>query len=191
MILSAIAAMALNRIIGIDGDLPWRIPEDMRFFRKMTTGKVMIMGRKTLESFPGLLPGRFHIVVTRQVGYTPPPKIVGASDQFLIVKSVHEAIDAAEKLIASDATWGDEVFNIGGGELYSALLPVTDKIYLTEVGIVVDVDDGQQSAHFPRWHEGDFEEAERRAGADSETNDLPSYEFVTYVRTIPKSDVSS
>ncbi|MDZ4084343.1 MAG: dihydrofolate reductase, partial [Bdellovibrionales bacterium] len=72
MVLSAIAAMALNRVIGRDGDLPWRIPEDMRYFRKMTTGKVMIMGRKTLESFPGLLPGRFHIVITRQPGYTPP-----------------------------------------------------------------------------------------------------------------------
>lgn len=186
MVLSAIAAMALNRVIGVDGDLPWRIPEDMRFFRKMTTGKVMIMGRKTLESFPGLLPGRFHIVVTRQPGYLPPAEIVGESDQFLIVKSVQEAIDAAEDLIGCDPKWGNEVFNIGGGELYSALLPVTDKIYLTEVGIAVDVEDSQQSAHFPRWHEGDFEEAERRSGADSETNTLPSYDFVTYVRSSPK-----
>jgi dihydrofolate reductase len=189
MVLSAIAAMALNRVIGRDGDLPWRIPEDMRFFRKMTTGKVMIMGRKTLESFPGLLPGRFHIVVTRQPGYKPPAKIVGDSDQYLIVKSVQEALDAAENLITSDAKWGDEVFNIGGGELYSALLPVTDKIYLTEVGIEVDVEDSEQSAHFPRWHEGDFEETERRSGADSETNDLPSYEFVTYARNGKKGDL--
>jgi dihydrofolate reductase len=189
MILSAIAAMALNRVIGVDGDLPWRIPEDMRFFRKMTNGKVMIMGRKTLESFPGLLPGRFHIVVTRQPGYTPPAKIIGDSDQFLIVKSVQEAIDAAEDLIAAEPKWGEEVFNIGGGELYSALLPVTDKIYLTEVGIEVDFEDSQQSAYFPRWHDGDFEEIERRSGADSETNDLPSYEFVTYVRNGAKGDL--
>jgi len=190
MILSAIAAMALNRVIGVDGDLPWRIPEDMRFFRKMTTGKVMIMGRKTLESFPGLLPGRFHIVITRQPGYMPPAKIVGDSDQYLIVKSAQEAIDAAEDLIGSDPKWGNEVFNIGGGEIYSALLPVTDKIYLTEVGIEVDVEDGQQSAHFPRWHESEFGEAERRSGADSETNDLPAYEFVTYVRNGAKGDLT-
>ncbi len=176
--------MALNRVIGRDGDLPWRIPEDMRFFRKMTTGKVMIMGRKTLESFPGLLPGRFHIVVTRQPGYKPPAKIVGESDQFLVVRSIQEAVAAAENLIVNDSKWGTEVFNIGGGEMYAALLPVTDKIYLTEVGIEVDGD-----AQFPRWHEGDFEETERRIGADSETNDLPAYEFVTYSRACPKEEL--
>lgn len=147
------------------------------------------MGRKTLESFPGLLPGRFHIVITRQPGYTPPAKIVGDSDQYLIVKSAQEAVEAAEDLISREPKWGNEVFNIGGGEIYSALLPVTDKIYLTEVGIEVDIENSQQSAHFPRWHESDFDEIERRSGAESDTNGLPAYDFVTYQRNCPKGDL--
>ncbi len=175
MILSAIAAMANNRTIGVDGDLPWDIPEDMRFFRKKTSGHVLIMGRKTLETFPSLLPNRFHIVVTRQEDYAPPKSIVGDSDQFLVVNSTAEALEAAAALIEAETDWGEEVFNIGGGELYSALLEETDRIYLTEVAIEVEGD-----AHFPRWHEGDFVEVERRTGADSGNNDLPSYDFVIY-----------
>lgn len=175
MILSAIAAMAGNRTIGIDGDLPWNIPEDMRFFRKKTSGHVLIMGRKTLETFPSLLPNRFHIVVTRQEDYAPPKSIVGDSDQFLVVNSTEEALEAAQALIEAETDWGEEVFNIGGGELYAALLSETDRIYLTEVGIDVEGD-----AHFPRWHDDDFIEVERRTGADSGTNGLPTYDFVIY-----------
>lgn len=177
MILSSIAAMATNRTIGVDGDLPWSIPEDMRFFRKITSGHVLIMGRKTFESFPSLLPNRFHIIITRQPDYTPSKKIVGDSDQYLVVSSTEEALEAAEALISAEPDWGDEVFNIGGGEIYAALLPETNRIYLTEVEIEVDGD-----AHFPRWHAEDFVEAERRAGADSGTNGLPHYEFVVYNR---------
>ncbi|MDX9731184.1 MAG: dihydrofolate reductase [Bdellovibrionales bacterium] len=177
MILSSIAAMARNRTIGRDGDLPWDLPEDMRYFRKMTSGHIMIMGRKTLESFPKLLPGRFHIIVTRQEDYSPSKAIVGDSDLFLVVTSVEEALEAASALVEAEPEWGEEVFCIGGGEIYTAMLPMTDKIYLTEIGIEAEGD-----AHFPRWHEDDFNEVERRTGADSETNGLPSYEFVVYQR---------
>ncbi len=177
MTLSAIAAMASNRTIGVDGDLPWKIPEDMRFFRTITTGHVLIMGRKTFETFPGLLPNRFHIIITRQPNYTPPKSIVGDSDQYLVVASTEEALEAAEALVEAEPEWSDEVFNIGGGEIYAALLPETDKIYLTEIDLEADGD-----AHFPRWHDEDFTEIERRAGAASGTNDLPTYEFVVYKR---------
>jgi dihydrofolate reductase len=178
MILSSIAAMASNRTIGVDGDLPWKIPEDMRFFRRITSGHILVMGRKTLETFPGLLPNRFHIVITRQPNYVPPKSIVGESDQYAVVKSIKEALAKAEELIASDSKWGDEVFNIGGGEIYAALLEETDRIYLTEVEIEVEGD-----AYFPRWHDEDFVETERRVGADSGTNNLPTYEFVIYQRS--------
>lgn len=177
MTLSAIAAMASNRTIGVDGDLPWKIPEDMRFFRTITTGHVLIMGRKTFETFPGLLPNRFHIIITRQPNYTPPKSIVGDSDQYLVVASTEEALEAAEALVEAEPEWSNEVFNIGGGEIYAALLPETDKIYLTEIDLEADGD-----AHFPRWHAEDFTEVERRAGAASGTNDLPTYEFVVYKR---------
>lgn len=177
MTLSAIAAMASNRTIGVDGDLPWKIPEDMRFFRTITSGHVLIMGRKTFETFPALLPNRFHIIVTRQADYAPPKKIVGDSDQYLVVTSTDEALEAAQALIESEPEWSDEVFNIGGGELYAAMLDETDKIYLTEIDLEAEGD-----AHFPRWHEEDFVEVERRAGTASGTNDLPTYEFVIYKR---------
>ena len=185
MILSSIAAMASNRTIGIDGDLPWQIPEDMRFFRTITIGHVLIMGRKTFESFPSLLPKRFHIIITRQEDYTPAKKIVGDSDQYLVVSSTEEALEAAEALIAGGEDedsddgekWSEEVFNIGGGEIYAALLPETDKIYLTEIDMEAEGD-----AHFPKWHAEDFVEVERRAGAASGTNGLPTYEFVIYKR---------
>ncbi len=178
MILSSIAAMASNRTIGIDGDLPWKIPEDMRFFLRITSGHILIMGRKTLETFPGLLPNRFHIVITRQAGYVPPKSVVGDSDQFAVVTSTKDALAKAESLIAANPAWGSEVFNIGGGEIYAALLADTDRIYLTEIDIEVEGD-----AHFPRWHEEDFHEIERRVGADSGTNELPAYDFVIYQRT--------
>lgn len=177
MILSAIAAMARNRTIGVDGDLPWKIPEDMRFFRTVTAGHVLIMGRKTFESFPSLLPNRFHIVITRQENYVPAKSIVGDSDQFLIVSSTDEALEAAAALIEAEPDWGDEVFNIGGGEIYAALLPETDRIYLTEIDLEVEGD-----AHFPRWHAEDFNEVERRTGTTSLTNDMPAFEFVRYER---------
>ncbi|CAN5531598.1 dihydrofolate reductase [soil metagenome] len=177
MILSSIAAMSANRTIGVNGDLPWNIVEDMRFFRRITDGHVLIMGRKTLETFPALLPRRFHIVITRQPDYAPPKKIVGDSDQFLVVQTTDEAIEAAQALIEAEPDWGKEVFNIGGGEIYSALLDETDRIYLTEIDFEVEGD-----AHFPRWHEEDFVEVERRKGADSGTNGLPNYDFVVYER---------
>lgn len=185
MTLSAIAAMASNRTIGIDGDLPWEIPEDMRFFRTITIGHILIMGRKTFESFPSLLPKRFHIIITRQENYTPDKKIVGDSDQYLVVSSTEEALEAAAALIGGDddedsianEKWSEEVFNIGGGEIYAALLPETDKIYLTEIEMEAEGD-----AHFPRWHAEDFAEVERRAGASSGTNGLPAYDFVIYKR---------
>ncbi len=169
--------MASNRTIGVNGDLPWSIPEDMRFFRRITSGHILIMGRKTLETFPGLLPNRFHIVITRQADYTPPPSIVGDSDQFAVVTSTKAALEKAEALMATNPAWGQEVFNIGGGEIYAALLEQTDRIYLTEIDIEAEGD-----AHFPRWHEEDFHEVERRVGADSATNDLPAYDFVIYQR---------
>jgi dihydrofolate reductase len=178
MILSSIAAMASNRTIGVDGDLPWKIPEDMRFFRTITSGHVLIMGRKTFETFPSLLPNRFHIIITRQPNYTPPGKIVGDSDQYLVVTSTDEALEAAQALIEAEPEWSDEVFNIGGGEIYAALLPETDKLYLTEIDLEAEGD-----AHFPRWHAEDFIEVERRAGTSSGTNDLPAFDFVIYKRT--------
>lgn len=115
--LSIIVAMAKNRVIGADGRIPWHLPNELQVFKRVTMGHHMIMGRKTYESIGRLLPGRTTVIVTRQPDYRVP----GA----LIAHSFDAALAACE---------GDEeVFVIGGGELYRAALPVADRIYLTTV----------------------------------------------------------
>jgi dihydrofolate reductase len=111
-----IYARAANGTIGRDGALPWHIPADLRRFKALTMGKPMIMGRKTFESFPRPLPGRRHIVLTRDAGWSRP----GAE----IARSPDEALRLA----------GDgEVAVIGGAQVYAAFLPLADRIELTEV----------------------------------------------------------
>lgn len=122
MILSAIVAMSKNHVIGVDNKLPWNIPEDMKYFKDMTTGKIMIMGRKTYESLGKPLPKRFHIIITRQADYkVDHPDVV-------VVKSVQEAIDKARGLIGK---YPEEVMVIGGGEIYKESLSQLNRIYLT------------------------------------------------------------
>ena len=125
MIVTHIAACSENRVIGQAGDLPWNIPEDMKFFRDTTKGHIIIMGRKTFDSFKGrLLPKRYHIVITR----TPQPRQESESSPVVYVKDL-EAAFAEAKAVAKQ--WPEEVFIIGGGEIYRQSMPFTDRIYLT------------------------------------------------------------
>lgn len=140
-IISIIVAMAKNRIIGINNTLPWHLPEDLKRFRTLTTGHHIIMGRKTYESLGRLLPGRITVIVTRNKSY----HVEGA----LIAHSLQHAI----KLCLDD----DEVFVIGGAELYKDSLKFADKLYITEVDLDVVGD-----AFFPifdlnEWRENDRE----------------------------------
>lgn len=161
MILSAIAAMAANRVIGRDGDLPWNIPEDMKFFKETTQGHILIMGRKTFESFGGPLPNRLHVVITRQTDYHPK----GAH----VFQSIDEAVQFCE---SQTAKWGDEVFIAGGGEIYREMLPITDRIYLTEIHREYPGD-----TKFPEFDTSLFKEIGRRP----RTEPLP-FDFVIYER---------
>lgn len=121
MILSQIAALAKNNVIGADGDLPWNIPEDMKFFREKTSGHMILMGRKTFESFPKPLKNRLHIVITRQKNYPVPDGV-----------EVFANIDEAFKFCKTKTTdWPEEVFIIGGGEIYQQTLSQSDRLYLT------------------------------------------------------------
>ena len=115
-IVTLIVARADNGVIGRDGGLPWHLPEDLRRFKQLTMGSAMVMGRKTFESLPGLLPGRRHIVLTRSDSWSAP----GAE----IVRSVAEAIACAGE---------PRVSVIGGSEIFALFLPVADTIELTEV----------------------------------------------------------
>src|SRR5262245_57390493 len=122
--ISMIAAIGANtRALGKDGDLLFKIPEDLKRFRTLTKGHPVIMGRKTWESLPEAvrpLPGRANFVITRQLNYEAP----GA----LVVDSIEEAI-ASAKIVGGN----DEMFIIGGGELYTLGLPLADRLYLTLV----------------------------------------------------------
>jgi dihydrofolate reductase len=109
--------MARNRVIGADGKIPWHLPNELKLFRRLTMGHHIIMGRKTFESIGRLLPGRTTVIVTRQVGYTVPGAIVAGS------------LDAAITACGND----EEIFVIGGGELYRSALPRAGRIYLTTV----------------------------------------------------------
>lgn len=111
-----VLARGTNGVIGRDGDLPWRIPADLRRFKALTEGAPMLMGRKTFESLPGLLPGRRHIVLTRDRHWR--------ADGAEVVHSVDQAVTAAG---------ADRLSVIGGAEIYRLLLPLADRIELTEV----------------------------------------------------------
>lgn len=118
--ISFVVAMAENRVIGANGRIPWHLPADLKWFRDVTLGKPVIMGRKTYESIPlkfRPLPGRQNIVVTRQHDYRAP----GAQ----VVHSVHEALAAAGEAA--------EIMIGGGAQLYRLLLPQADRLYLTLV----------------------------------------------------------
>jgi dihydrofolate reductase len=112
-----VVARADNGVIGHNGALPWHIPEDLKYFKKITMGKPMVMGRKTFESLPRLLPGRRHIVVTRDAGWTAEGAEVA-----------HDAETAIA--LAGDAP---EIAVIGGAEIYRLFLPHAHRIALTEV----------------------------------------------------------
>jgi dihydrofolate reductase len=115
--ITIIVAYAANRVIGKDGKMPWHLSEDLKRFRRLTMGHHIVMGRKTWESIGRLLPGRKHIIISRKPGY----EVAGAT----VVDSVDAAIAAAR---------GDsDIFVIGGGEIYTLVLPIADRILATEI----------------------------------------------------------
>lgn len=125
MILSQIVAVSENEVIGNNNQLLWHIPEDLNYFKKRTTGKIMIMGRKTFESLKKPLPKRFHIVISRQ-------NIDSPHENVKFVSSLHEAYRLADKMTLSDE-WPEEVMIVGGGQIYKESLPDTDFLYITRI----------------------------------------------------------
>lgn len=124
MTISIIAALAADGAIGRHGDLVYHIREDMRHFRRLTMGHPVVMGRKTFESLPGgALPGRRNIVVTRNAAYTAPDI------------ETYPSLDAAFEALRADS---DEVFVIGGGEIYRQAMPQASRLYITQIDATVD-----------------------------------------------------
>ncbi len=153
MIISHIAALSKNKVIGVDGDLPWDLPEDMKYFRDKTSGHMIVMGRKTFESFPKPLKNRLHIVITRQENYEVPEGV-----------EVFSSIDKALEFCQTQTDkWGSEVFIIGGGEIYKQTLEQADQLYLTLIDKEYKGD-----AKYP-----DFEDQFILSDRDERTTPLP------------------
>lgn len=160
--LSIIAAISENNVIGKDNKLLWHLPEDLKRFKELTTGHTIIMGRKTFESLGGILPDRKHIVLTRDMNYNID------SDW---VKVVHD-IEELKDYINND----NENFVIGGALIYKQLERYTQKMYITRIYKTFEGD-----AYFPKINEEEWEEIEREKGIKDEKNPF-DYEFITYVR---------
>lgn len=154
-----VVAVSRNGVIGRDNALPWHLPEDLRRFKHLTTGKPVIMGRKTFESIGRPLPNRLNIVISRGSAFRPPGVEVVAD------------LDAALAR-ARDAGMGDEAIIAGGGQIYALALPVADRIHLTEVDLDID-----GHTFFPRLDPTEWREVscERHDGN-------PSFSFVTLDR---------
>ncbi|MGE0615754.1 MAG: dihydrofolate reductase [Bacteriovoracia bacterium] len=142
MKVSLIAAMSRNRVIGAENKLPWHIPEDLKWFRDKTAGHPVVMGRKTFESIGSKpLPKRENLVVTRQADFPATPGV-------RIFNSLEAALDW---LKANDVPGKDEVFIVGGGQIYEQSLPYADRIYLTVIH-----QDFEGDSHFPEFNETQF-----------------------------------
>lgn len=156
--LSIIAAMARDRVIGIQNRLPWHLPEDLAHFRRLTLGHHIIMGRRTFESIGYPLPGRATVIVTRDAGFRPPGCVSAAS------------------LEGAIAACGDdpEVFFVGGAQLYAQALPLARRLYLTEIDA-----DFPGDAWFPEFDRAAWRETAREAHVAASGL---AYAFVTLER---------
>lgn len=140
---SMIVAMAENRVIGRNNQLPWYLPEDLKYFKSVTIGKPIVMGRKTYESIGRPLPGRTNIVVTRNPDFK--------AEGIKVVSSIGEAIKLADSIATIDGS--EELMVIGGAQLYADILPSVDRLYLTEVHAEVEGDAYFPEVDLTQWHE--------------------------------------
>ena len=160
MKISIIVAASANGVIGAGGELPWHLPDDFRYFKQVTMGKPIVMGRRTWESIGKPLPGRRNIVITRQPGF----EAEGAA----VVDSPQAAVAAAEG--------AGELMIIGGGEIYRRFLPRADTVYMTLVRANVEGD-----THFPPLDEREWV-LESRERHDADERHAFDFEFQVYRR---------
>jgi dihydrofolate reductase len=162
MTISIVAAVAANGIIGRDNGVPWRLSTDLKRLKSLTMGHHIIMGRKTFESLPQPLPGRKNIVITRDPAYRPPDGVL-----------VAESVDRALELARND----DEVFILGGAQIYAQTLHRADRMYITEVHADVEGD-----TTFPEFDEVvEWRLADREDYEADAKNEYP-FSFLLYER---------
>lgn len=151
--LSFVVAISNNNVIGLNNKIPWYLPDDLKKFKEITTGKTktMIMGRKTFESLPQILPDRHHVVLTRDKNYK-------VDDNRVTIVNNEEDI---EKYIEDEK----EYFVIGGEEIFSLLFPYTNKMYITEIDADISGD-----TFFPKYDEDDWKIIELKEGKIDKDN---------------------
>lgn len=159
--LHLIAAMARDRVIGKDGTLPWRVPEDLRHFKQMTLGHAIIMGRRTFDEVGKPLPGRTNIVVTRTGPSAAHPP---ASEKLVWVRTFAEALEQARTIDL-------EPYVIGGAQIYKEALPLATHLHVTLIDRDIEGD-----TWFPEWNTDEWVESESRSGEE------PDVRFVTLTR---------
>ena len=159
--LSLIVAVSRNNVIGKDNGLIWHLPDDLKHFKELTTGKTIIMGRKTFDSLGRVLPNRKHVVITRS----------GMDNDNENVEVVNDVSDI-QKYVDDE----NENFLIGGATMYALLIDKVSKMYITRIN-----QDFTGDAYFPKFNEEDWEIVEQRKGPKDDENDL-DYDYITYVR---------
>ncbi|KAF0802339.1 dihydrofolate reductase, partial [Alcanivorax xiamenensis] len=159
-----IVAMARNRVIGRDNKLPWYLPNDLKYFKRTTLGKPVVMGRLTWESLGRPLPGRTNIVISRDPDYQ--------AEGGRVVADLDQALELAESVAFIDGQ--DEVMILGGAQIYALALPRADRLYITEVQADVEGD-----AWFPRWDRSEWVERGRESFKAEGPNPY-DYDFVVF-----------
>ncbi|QTM99600.1 dihydrofolate reductase [Sediminibacillus dalangtanensis] len=160
--ISLLYAMDRNSVIGYQSDLPWRLPNDLKFFKQMTTGNTIIMGRKTFASMNGPLPNRENVIVTKDKSFQ--------ADDCLILHSVEEIVKWSEKDPET------ELFVIGGEEIFRQVLPYADRMYMTFIDETFPGD-----TFFPAYNEKDWKLTKKVLGEKNERNPYDYY-FLQYDR---------
>jgi dihydrofolate reductase len=172
VLVSLVAAVAANHVIGAGGKLPWRLSSDMKRFRRLTMGKPLIMGRKTFETIGKPLDGRLNIVVSRQPAF----RATGIT----LASSFQDAIRIGEE--RANAAGGVEVMVIGGGEIYTAALPIADRLYITHVDSAPDGDTRFPAIDLGIWR------AMTTEPLPAGDKDSAATSFVVYERRTPDRD---
>jgi dihydrofolate reductase len=161
MHISLIAAMTPERVIGLNGKLPWNVPEDLKHFRTLTTGHAVLMGRKTFDSIRRPLPNRTNLILSRTIPTSVPPGTQWFTD-------LTQAIKAAE------SAGEQELFIVGGAEIYKLAMPLADRMYIS---IIKLPSPAVGDTWFPKWPDEQWQLQSRR--------ELPGVEFHIYAHTPP------
>lgn len=157
--LSLIVAMDKNRVIGINNEMPWHLPNDLQYFKETTTGHTIVMGRKTFESLGRVLPNRKHIVLTRSQQEFP--------EEVLVLHHIDELLQYIKNHP------NEKVFLIGGGDLFQQMLPYVDKMFITEIDERFDGD-----IYFPSFDPSEWTLTSKETGPKNERNPYDYYHLV-------------